>query len=241
MRPNSGANLRVVARGLRFPEGPIAMSDGSVLLVEVARGTLSRVRPDGEIEVVAELGGGPNGAALGPDGAVYVCNNGGFRWHEGRHGLLPLGQADDYSGGRLRAVGPAPRAGPGLDAAGPPSPPPGGGDTRVHRAAGAVGGDDGSGPQRQLFWALPDLNGDLPGGWRHTDVTDLGEGGLVGASAVVSGSTVFLIGGTSAGGVRRCRSRLPRRRRRGRRPLAPDSRLSARCGAAPGRDPRGPR
>ena len=80
------------------------MSDGSVLLVEVARGTLSRVRPDGEIEVVAELGGGPNGAALGPDGAVYVCNNGGFRWHEGRHGLLPLGQADDYSGGRIERV-----------------------------------------------------------------------------------------------------------------------------------------
>ena len=87
------------------------MSDGSVLLVEVARGTLSRVRPDGEIEVVAELGGGPNGAALGPDGAVYVCNNGGFRWHEGRHGLLPLGQADDYNGRGLQGGAPATRAG----------------------------------------------------------------------------------------------------------------------------------
>ena len=100
----SKTNLRVVARGLRFPEGPIAMADGSVLLVEVARGTLTRVRPDGALEVVAELGGGPNGAALGPDGAVYVCNNGGFRWHEGRHGLIPLEQADDYSGGRIERV-----------------------------------------------------------------------------------------------------------------------------------------
>ena len=114
MRPNSGANLRVVARGLRFPEGPIAMSDGSVLLFEVARGTLSRVRPDGEIEVVAELGGGPNGAALGPDGAGYGCNNGGFRWHAGRHGLLPLGEAGDYRGGRIERVDLGRGAGRGL-------------------------------------------------------------------------------------------------------------------------------
>ncbi len=71
----------VVAEGLRFPEGPIAMEDGSVLLVEIARRTLSRVHPDGSVEVVADCGGGPNGAAIGPDGAVYVCNNGeAFEW-----------------------------------------------------------------------------------------------------------------------------------------------------------------
>ncbi|HWT42677.1 MAG TPA: SMP-30/gluconolactonase/LRE family protein, partial [Sphingopyxis sp.] len=28
----------VVATGLRFPEGPVPMADGSVLLVEIARG-----------------------------------------------------------------------------------------------------------------------------------------------------------------------------------------------------------
>jgi gluconolactonase len=67
----------VVTDGLRFPEGPIAMSDGSVVLVEIARGTLTRVSPDGTTTVVAECGGGPNGAAVGPDGAIYVANNGG--------------------------------------------------------------------------------------------------------------------------------------------------------------------
>jgi gluconolactonase len=58
------------------------MDDGSVVLVEIARGTLSRVDVDtGAIDVVAECGGGPNGAAVGPDGAMYVCNNGGcFEW-----------------------------------------------------------------------------------------------------------------------------------------------------------------
>lgn len=68
--------MQVLAEGLEFPEGPIAMGDGSVILVEIRRGTLTRVW-NGKAEVIAELGGGPNGAALGPDGAVYVCNNGG--------------------------------------------------------------------------------------------------------------------------------------------------------------------
>jgi len=82
-RTTEPANLRVVATGLRFPEGPIAMEDGSVVLTEIAAGRLTRVRPDGSTEVVAETGGGPNGAAVGPDGAVYVTNNGGcFDWHE---------------------------------------------------------------------------------------------------------------------------------------------------------------
>ncbi len=63
------------------------MTDGSILLVEIRRGTLTRVSPDGTVEVVAELGGGPNGAAIGPDGGAYVCNNGGFLWTD-RDGLM---------------------------------------------------------------------------------------------------------------------------------------------------------
>ena len=62
------SELREIASGLQFPEGPIAMPDGSLLLVEIKRGTLSRVSPDGKITVVAQTGGGPNGAAIGPDG-----------------------------------------------------------------------------------------------------------------------------------------------------------------------------
>ena len=97
--------IREITSGLQFPEGPIAMADGSVVLVEIARGTLSRVTPDGRIQVLADLGGGPNGAAIGPDGAVYVCNNGGFRWARQPHDTLrPVGQADDYSGGRIERV-----------------------------------------------------------------------------------------------------------------------------------------
>jgi gluconolactonase len=101
-------NHRVIAEGLRFPEGPIAMRDGSVILVEIERQTLSRVQPDGTVDIVAETGGGPNGAAIGPDGRCYVCNNGGFMWQtlvtEQGEGLRPVAQAPDYSGGRIEAV-----------------------------------------------------------------------------------------------------------------------------------------
>jgi len=102
--PVSLQNVRVVATGLEFPEGPIAMADGSVVLVEIKRGTVSRARPDGTVEVVARLGGGPNGAAIGPDGAVYVCNNGGFEWREMGGLLLPGDQPPDYMGGRIQRV-----------------------------------------------------------------------------------------------------------------------------------------
>ena len=96
--------VTVVATGLRFPEGPIALSDGSVLVVEIARGTVSRVLPDGAVGVVAETGGGPNGMALGPDGRCYVCNNGGFAWHERGGQPVPGLQGPEYRGGWIEAV-----------------------------------------------------------------------------------------------------------------------------------------
>jgi len=96
--------VQTIATGLRFPEGPIAMPDGSVILVEIERGTLSRVAPNGVVSVVAQLGGGPNGAAMGPDGAIYVCNNGGFKWQRPDGLLFPAGTPEDYSGGRIERV-----------------------------------------------------------------------------------------------------------------------------------------
>ncbi|MEE2775999.1 MAG: SMP-30/gluconolactonase/LRE family protein [Acidobacteriota bacterium] len=96
--------MREIATGLQFPEGPIAVPDGSVVLVEIRRRTLSRVQPDGTVEVIAELGGGPNGAAIGPDGRCYVCNNGGFEWEEIRGRKFPSGPAVDYTSGSIQAV-----------------------------------------------------------------------------------------------------------------------------------------
>ena len=96
--------MRVVAKGLRFPEGPVAMADGSVLVVEIERQTLSRVSPDGSVDVVAEIPGGPNGAAIGPDGRVYVPNNGGFGWMQDSFGIRPHGVPDSYKSGSIDVV-----------------------------------------------------------------------------------------------------------------------------------------
>ena len=80
------------------------MEDGSVLVVEIRAGKLTRVLPGGDKQVVGECGGGPNGAAIGPDGACYVCNNGGFEWHEAGPFTLPGNQPGDYVGGSIQRV-----------------------------------------------------------------------------------------------------------------------------------------
>ena len=97
-----------IASGLEFPEGPIALADGSVLVVELLGHRLSRVLPDGAIETVAEIPGGPNGAAIGPDGAVYVCNNGGWLQFVEVNGVRIMGPPDwsAYIGGRIQRVDP---------------------------------------------------------------------------------------------------------------------------------------
>lgn len=100
------ADVRVVASGLRFPEGPIALDDGSLLVTEIATGTLVRVSDAGTVDRIADLGGGPNGAAIGPDGAVYVCNNGGsFSFHrQGDLLVFGLVAPPTYRGGGVDRV-----------------------------------------------------------------------------------------------------------------------------------------
>lgn len=97
-------DFTVIATGLRFPEGPVAMPDGSVILVEIEAGRITRVLPDGTKQIVATPGGGPNGLAIGPDGKLYCCNNGGFVYHDHGGLLVPGGQPDDYSGGRIERI-----------------------------------------------------------------------------------------------------------------------------------------
>ena len=97
--------LKIMTTGLQFPEGPVAMPDGSVILVEIRSAKLTRVAADGTKTTIAQMTGGPNGAARGPDGKIYVCNNGGFNWtDDATHGTRPTGQATDYSGGRIERV-----------------------------------------------------------------------------------------------------------------------------------------
>src|SRR4026208_1264312 len=99
-------DIREITTGLRFPAGPAATPHGAAVLVEMLGKRLTRVQPDGSKETIAEIPGGPNGAAIGPDGAVYLCNNGGcFTPLELGEWLLP-GPFDpgQYIGGRIQRV-----------------------------------------------------------------------------------------------------------------------------------------
>jgi len=101
----SNPAITEITAGLEFPEGPVVMADGTVLVTELLGGRITRVHPDGKKETVAEPGGSPNGAAIGPDGALYVTNSGGWQFHEVMGLKIPNSQQpDDYSGGRVERI-----------------------------------------------------------------------------------------------------------------------------------------
>src|SRR3954449_3772061 len=99
------ADIRIIATELRFPEGPVAMADGSVILGEIAGGRVTRVAPDGGKTELGKAGGGPNGVATGPGGALYVCNNGGAGYQT-TPSFLSTGPAADYKNGSIQRIDP---------------------------------------------------------------------------------------------------------------------------------------
>lgn len=69
----------MVVDGIGFGEGPVWCPDGTLVCTSVAEGLLWRIRPEAHVkELVADVGGGANGAALAGDGGFLVTNNGGI-------------------------------------------------------------------------------------------------------------------------------------------------------------------
>jgi gluconolactonase len=99
------SDIRIIATGLGFPEGPVWMADGSVILGEISGKKVTRVMPDGTKTEIGKAGGGPNGVATGPDGALYVCNNGGAVY-ETTPSFLSTGPAPDYKNGSIQRIDP---------------------------------------------------------------------------------------------------------------------------------------
>src|SRR5258708_22435570 len=74
-------------------------------MVEIRGQRRTRSCPDGRKEVVAQIPGGPNGAALGLDGKMYVCNNGGFGWIASRGTMMPgAPEPHEYIGGSIQRI-----------------------------------------------------------------------------------------------------------------------------------------
>ena len=96
--------FRTLAEGLQFPEGPVALADGSVVLVEIAAGALTRIAADGTKTSSRGPAAAPTARRWVPTANATIANNGGFEWHrEGGH-IRPLTQARDYAGGRIERV-----------------------------------------------------------------------------------------------------------------------------------------
>lgn len=95
-------DIKILATGLGFPEGPVAFADGSVILTEIRNGRCTKVTADGKVSTFSDCGGGPNGLAVGPDGALYLCNNGGSRYVEGHS--MGLGPHPDYVCGTVERI-----------------------------------------------------------------------------------------------------------------------------------------
>ena len=165
--------MRVIAEDLWFPEGPVWLGDGSLLVVEIRRKTLTRVWLDGRKKIVAELGGGPNGAAIGPDGHAYVCNNGGFKFVQRSDGKwVTAGTPDDYVTGRIERVNLATGA--------------------VERVIDKVGDQPIRGPNDIVFDAHGGFYFTDPGKTRHRD-WDRGSVGYAKADGTEARELVFPI------------------------------------------------
>ncbi|MFD2167804.1 SMP-30/gluconolactonase/LRE family protein [Thalassotalea euphylliae] len=102
--------FELITASLEYPEGPVYLKDGSILLVDIKAQTLVKVSASGESTIVAHTGGGPNGLAIGPDGHAYICNCGGFTWMPvpipPKEQVLNIGttQPADYKGGLIQKV-----------------------------------------------------------------------------------------------------------------------------------------
>ena len=81
------SDFELITDGLGYPESPVYQPDGSILLVEIRSQQLTRVKPDGSTEKIADIEGGPNGCAFGRDGKLYIANSGGFNWID-----MPVGE-----------------------------------------------------------------------------------------------------------------------------------------------------
>jgi gluconolactonase len=103
--PPPSLPMTMLTDGLKFPEGPVAMDDGSVLFVQIESKQISRLSPDGKVILVKQLTGGPNGLAIGPDKALYIANDGGrFSFAERGSYNFPGAAPPDHVGGSVQRL-----------------------------------------------------------------------------------------------------------------------------------------
>lgn len=71
-------SLRILATGFEFPEGPAFDRWGNLYVLnhQSPTGRISRIAPDGSVNLFVETGGKPNGSAFHANGDLYVADAG---------------------------------------------------------------------------------------------------------------------------------------------------------------------
>jgi gluconolactonase len=71
-------NGQILAAGLGFVEGPVALDDEHIAVASINRGHIYRIPLDGATpELLIETGGGPNCVAVGANSELWIAQNGG--------------------------------------------------------------------------------------------------------------------------------------------------------------------
>jgi gluconolactonase len=84
--------VRLLAHGFQFPEGPSIGPDGNIYLVNIQNGIINRVTPEGQVSVFADTGGSNQACLFHPDGTLYICHN-----ESGRTGILKADRSGKIS------------------------------------------------------------------------------------------------------------------------------------------------
>jgi gluconolactonase len=77
-------HIEILAERLGFTEGPVLLPDGRLACTSISHGCVYFVGTVGGAVERIDTGGGANGLAVGPDGALYVAQNGGIFGASGR-------------------------------------------------------------------------------------------------------------------------------------------------------------
>jgi gluconolactonase len=70
----SSRSVNLLAKGFKFPEGPVFDRHGNLFVVDIETGDISRISPKGEVKTFINTGGEPNGARFHANGDLYVAD-----------------------------------------------------------------------------------------------------------------------------------------------------------------------
>jgi sugar lactone lactonase YvrE/enterochelin esterase-like enzyme len=71
-----GEDWQLVSEGYKLTEGPAMDRDGNVFFTDIRSNRIHRIGTDGRLSVFKEDSGAANGMMFGPDGRLFVCQNG---------------------------------------------------------------------------------------------------------------------------------------------------------------------